>query len=108
MTTTDENCQVVRPRLFDVEASLTLRYNVSMICQITTVSTKGQFVIPSEIRSALGIKPGTRIAVTHDGTKITLQPVTADLVDKTRGMLAGGPSLTKSLLRERRRAKDRW
>jgi AbrB family looped-hinge helix DNA binding protein len=76
--------------------------------QITTVSTKGQFVIPSEMRSALGIKPGTRIAVTYDGTKIVLEPVTAELVDKTRGMLAGGPSLTKSLLRERRHTKDRW
>jgi AbrB family looped-hinge helix DNA binding protein len=76
--------------------------------QITTVSTKGQFVIPSEMRSALGIKPGTRIAVTHDGAKIILEPVTAELVDKTRGMLKGGPSLTKGLLRERRRAKDRW
>lgn len=76
--------------------------------QITTVSTKGQFVIPSEMRSALGIKPGTRIAVTQEQTRIVLEPVTDELVDKTRGMLAGGPSLTKSLLRERRRAKDRW
>ncbi|MGA6983080.1 MAG: AbrB/MazE/SpoVT family DNA-binding domain-containing protein [Candidatus Sulfotelmatobacter sp.] len=76
--------------------------------QITTVSTKGQFVIPSEMRAALGIKPGTRIAVTQEGSKITLEPVTQELVDQTRGMLAGGPSLTKSLLRERRRTKDRW
>jgi AbrB family looped-hinge helix DNA binding protein len=79
-----------------------------MTCQITTVSTKGQFVIPSEMRAALGIKPGTRIAVTHDGTKIILEPVTAELVDKTRGMLKGGPSLSKALLRQRRREKDRW
>jgi len=79
-----------------------------MTRQITTVSTKGQFVIPSDMRSALGIKPGTRICVTQDGTRIILEPVTADLVDKTRGMLAGGPSLSKALLRERRREKDRW
>jgi AbrB family looped-hinge helix DNA binding protein len=76
--------------------------------QITTVSTKGQFVIPSEMRSALGIKPGTRICVTQEGSRIVLEPVSAELVDKTRGMLAGGPSLTKALLRERRREKDRW
>jgi AbrB family looped-hinge helix DNA binding protein len=76
--------------------------------QITTVSTKGQFVIPSDMRAALGIKPGTRIAVTLDGVKITLEPVTAELVDKTRGMLKGKASLAESLLQERRRAKDRW
>jgi AbrB family looped-hinge helix DNA binding protein len=87
---------------------LTLGYNVSMTHQITTVSTKGQFVIPSEMRSALGIRPGTRIAVTQDGTKIILQPVTPELVDQTKGMLAGKPSLTKALLRQRRREKDRW
>jgi AbrB family looped-hinge helix DNA binding protein len=87
---------------------LTLRYNVSMNRQITRVSTKGQFVIPSEMRSALGIKPGTRICVTQEESRIVLEPVSAELVDKTRGMLAGGSSLTKALLRERRREKDRW
>jgi AbrB family looped-hinge helix DNA binding protein len=79
-----------------------------MTIQITTVSTKGQFVIPAEMRSALGIKPGTRICVTQDGSKIVLEPVSEDLVDRTRGMLAGGPSLSKALLRQRRREKDRW
>lgn len=91
-----------------LETILTVRYNVSMNRQITTVSTKGQFVIPSEMRSALGIKPGTRIAVTQEGSKIVLEPVSEELVDRTRGMLAGGPSLSKALLRERRREKDRW
>ena len=83
-------------------------YNVSMTRQITTVSTKGQFVIPAEMRTALGIKPGTRIAVTQDGAKITLEPVTDELVDKTRGMFAGKPSLSDELMRERRRRKERW
>ncbi|MFZ0317501.1 MAG: AbrB/MazE/SpoVT family DNA-binding domain-containing protein [Candidatus Sulfotelmatobacter sp.] len=76
--------------------------------QITTVSTKGQFVIPSEMRASLGIRPGTRICVTQQGSKIVLEPVTAELVDKTRGILAGGPSLSDELIRERRRVKDRW
>ena len=82
-------------------------YNVSMTRQITTVSTKGQFVIPSDMRSALGIKPGTRICVTHDGTRIILEPVTPELVDKTRGMLKGkGPLAEK--LRRKWRQEDRW
>src|ERR1700680_1173910 len=82
-------------------------YNVSMTCQITTVSTKGQFVIPSAMRTALGIKPGMRIAVTHDGTKITLQPVTDELVDKTRGMLKGKAHLVEKI-RRKWRQEDRW
>jgi len=76
--------------------------------QITTVSTKGQFVIPSEMRASLGIGPGTRIAVTQDGSRIVLEAVSEELVDKTRGLFSGKPSLSEALKRERRRKKDRW
>jgi AbrB family looped-hinge helix DNA binding protein len=74
--------------------------------QITTVSTKGQFVIPAEMRESLGIAPGTRIAVTLQESRIILEPVSEKLVDETCGMLAGGPSLSKLLKKER--AKDKW
>lgn len=74
--------------------------------QITTVSTKGQFVIPAEMRESLGIEPGTRIAVTLENSRIILQPVSDKLVDDTRGMLSGGSSLTKLLKKER--GKDKW
>jgi AbrB family looped-hinge helix DNA binding protein len=75
--------------------------------QITTVSTKGQFVIPSEMRASLGIKPGTRIVVIQEGSRIVLEPVSEELVDKTRGLFSGKPSLSDELKRQRRR-KDRW
>jgi len=75
--------------------------------QITTVSTKGQFVIPSEMRNALGIKPGTRIAVAQEGSRIVLEPVSDELVDKTRGMLKGKAHLAEKLRRKSRR-DDRW
>lgn len=78
-----------------------------MIRRITTVSTKGQFVIPTEMRASLGIKPGTRIAVTQDGSRIFLEPVSEELVDKTRGLFSGKPSLSEQLKRERQR-KDKW
>ncbi len=74
--------------------------------QITTVSTKGQFVIPSEMRETLGIAPGTRIAVTLQGARIILEPVSEKLVDQTRGLLAGGPSLSR-MLQEQRRKEDK-
>jgi AbrB family looped-hinge helix DNA binding protein len=79
-----------------------------MARQITSVSTKGQFVIPSEMRTSLGIKPGTRIAVTQDGSRIVLEPVSDDLVDKTRGIFRGKPSLSAELKRQRRQQKDKW
>lgn len=78
-----------------------------MMRRITTVSTKGQFVIPSEMRTSLGIEPGSRIAVTQDGPRIVLEPVSEALVDQTRGLFSGKPSLSEELKRERRR-KDKW
>jgi AbrB family looped-hinge helix DNA binding protein len=78
--------------------------------QITTVSTKGQLVIPAEVRESLGIGPGTRIAVSLEGSRIILEPVSEKLVDETRGMLGGRPSLSRLLQQERRRStsKDKW
>ncbi len=64
-------------------------------------------MIPSEMRAALGIKPGTRIAVTQEESRIILEPVTAELVEKTRGMLKGGASLSAEL-KHWRRQKDKW
>jgi AbrB family looped-hinge helix DNA binding protein len=73
--------------------------------QISTVSTKGQLVIPSEMRAALGIRPGTRIVMMLENERIILQPVSEQLVDETRGMLAGEGSLTDELQQERRAEK---
>jgi AbrB family looped-hinge helix DNA binding protein len=78
-----------------------------MVRRITTVSTKGQFVIPAEMRTSLGIEPGTRIAVTLDGQRIVIEPVSQELVDKTRGLLSGKRSLSEELKRQRRQ-KDKW
>lgn len=77
-----------------------------MLRRITTVSSKGQFVIPSDMRTALRIEPGTRISVALEDSRIVLEPVSKALVDKTRGMLKGGPSLSAALKKERQ--KDKW
>jgi hypothetical protein len=69
------------------------------------------------MRTSLGIEPGTRIAVTQDGSRIVLETVSEELVDKTRGIFSGKPSLSEELKRQRRneerrnkgrRDKDRW
>jgi len=61
------------------------------------------------MRASLGIKPGTRIAVTQDGSRIVLEPVSEELVDKTRGIFRGKPSLSAELKRQRQKQKkDKW
>jgi AbrB family looped-hinge helix DNA binding protein len=85
---------------------------------LTTVSSKGQLVIPAAIREALGIEPGTRVAIRQEGSRLILEPQTVAsklrLIEELRGLTAGGPSMTDELLADRRRerqtelAKDGW
>jgi AbrB family looped-hinge helix DNA binding protein len=72
---------------------------------ITTVSTKGQLVIPARMREALGIEPGDRVALTVEDGVILLRPVSERLVDETCGMFAGGRSMSDELQKERRSVK---
>ena len=67
-------------------------------------------MIPAEMRELLGIAPGTRIAVTVQGSRLILEPVSEKLVDETCGLLKGGPSLSDQLQKERRRddQKAKW
>jgi AbrB family looped-hinge helix DNA binding protein len=77
----------------------------------TTVSTKGQLVIPAQFREALGIKAGTRIAVRLEGGRVVLDPETiaAKLrkIRQMRGSTAGLPSGTDILLEDRRLERER-
>ncbi len=46
-----------------------------MKIEITSMSTKGQVVIPSEIRETLKLAHGTNLAVFTDGKRILLKPL---------------------------------
>lgn len=70
------------------------------------ISTKGQLVIPAELRRKYGIKPGTRVEVIDRGDQIVLQPITEEYVRKLRGSLKGGNAL-RILEEERRKDKER-
>jgi len=70
---------------------------------VVKTSAKGQVVIPVEFREQVGIRPGDKVLVTlGSGRKVTIEPVPEDPIEATCGILQGGPSLTKALLKERR------
>jgi AbrB family looped-hinge helix DNA binding protein len=68
------------------------------------VSTKGQMVIPAELREALDLKAGTKVALQLEGNTILLQPITDDFIDSIPGSLKG-QSLGK--IRERQHGDDK-
>ncbi len=71
------------------------------------VSAKGWVVIPAEIRKRYNIQPGDTLAFVEYGGQISLVRVPDDPIAVGRGMLKGGPSLTKELLEDRRREFER-
>jgi AbrB family looped-hinge helix DNA binding protein len=71
------------------------------------VSKKGWIVIPKEIRDRHGIKPGDEVHLYDFDNRILVVPLMKDPIKELRGILKGGPSLTKALLEERRKEKER-
>ncbi len=72
-----------------------------------TIGDRGRIVLPSSIRSALGLEPGTRMLVrAEDDGSLTLRPYRA-VAEESRGMfsdLVKGGSLVDELIAERRAA----
>lgn len=68
---------------------------------VVTVSSKGQIVIPSEIRKKHDIKQGDRFDMQTVDGKLVLVPVNRKPFVDLYGTLKGKTSLTRSLLRER-------
>ncbi|OGP90345.1 MAG: hypothetical protein A2156_00075 [Deltaproteobacteria bacterium RBG_16_48_10] len=58
------------------------------ITKSVKLSGKGQFVIPKEMREALGLKEGEEILVTLEGTRVVLTRP-REYARETRGLLKG-------------------
>ena len=56
--------------------------------EITSLSSKGQIVIPSSIRNDLKISAGDKFAIISDGENILLRPVEKPKIDKFRALIA--------------------
>jgi AbrB family looped-hinge helix DNA binding protein len=72
----------------------------------TSITAKGQVVIPSVIRRLFGIKPGTRFAVEADESsrQIILTPITEEYIREQRGRYRG-KHLLKLLAEDKRRER---
>lgn len=67
------------------------------------VLTKGQVVIPANIRKKYDITPGCALLIFEYGNLIYLVPPVKDPLKDARGCLPQKPSLAGELLKERKR-----
>ncbi len=70
-----------------------------------SISSKGQIVIPAELRRSLGLATGTQLRVTESEGHLILSPVGEQLIPKLQGSLSGA-SLVEDL--KAWRSPDRW
>lgn len=74
--------------------------------EVSTVTTKGQLVIPSKLRRKYAIRKGTQVAFVEEENRLVLQPLTAEFIRSLRGSLKGEPSALKILLEDRKRERE--
>jgi AbrB family looped-hinge helix DNA binding protein len=74
--------------------------------EVSTVTTKGQLVIPSKLRRKYAIRKGTQVAFVEEEHRLILQPLTPEFIRSLRGSLKGEPSALKLLLEERKRERE--
>jgi AbrB family looped-hinge helix DNA binding protein len=68
-----------------------------------TFTSKGQLVIPVELRRKHKIEAGTRVKFLEDRFgRIILQPITEEYVDRVMGCLASGPDLLENWEKQHR------
>jgi AbrB family looped-hinge helix DNA binding protein len=69
----------------------------------STFTSKGQLVIPAELRRKHKIEAGTKVKFLEDQFgRIVLQPLTEEYIDRVMGLLADGPDLLASWEKDHR------
>jgi len=73
-----------------------------------TFTSKGQLVVPAELRRKHGIEAGTRVKFLEDQFgRIVLQPITEEYIDRVMGCLAEGADLLADWEKEHRAESKR-
>lgn len=72
---------------------------------MSTVTVKGQVVIPVKLRRTVGLKKGSRVYMEERNGDIIIHPATPEFYDRACGILKDS-KLTEALLESRREDKQ--
>lgn len=71
-----------------------------MQAEFSTVTSKGQVVIPAGLRRKLRIRAGTRVAFEEENGKLIVQPITDEYIDSLCGILGDTSDMIEQLRRD--------
>lgn len=73
----------------------------------TTITTKGQIVIPVRIRKRLHLKKGTKLYIEERKDELIIRSITPAYFEKIAGVLPTKGKLSQALLKERSKDKKK-
>lgn len=68
---------------------------------VTTLTVKGQVVIPARLRKKLKLQQGSRLHVEEQNGRIIMEPLLDDLISSGRGLLKSKGKVLKALRKDR-------
>ena len=71
----------------------------------STISVKGQIVIPARLRKKYNIKTGTKVHFLEETEGIRIVPIKEEFIDKNAGILDTRGRLLKTLSAEKEKEK---
>jgi len=75
---------------------------------LTTLSSKGQIILPSKLRKKLNIKKGSKFIIEFKNNKIILTLLNKEFYERLAGSISGKGKLLKTLISEKEREKNFW
>lgn len=67
------------------------------ILEVTSLSTRGQVVIPNNIRESMRLEPGTKMIIIQEGDNILLKPIKAPKQNQFEKIIALGDRIREEL-----------
>ncbi len=64
-------------------------YTSYMSIHFSQISSKGQLVIPAELRNEMKLSNGTRVSIEREGNTLVLRPITPEFIRSLRGCTKG-------------------
>jgi len=71
-----------------------------MKAEYTTLSTKGQIIIPVELREELKLVVGTKLSIQREGQTLILRPITPEFIESLCGSTNGLGKVRETMHRD--------